>query len=117
MSKFASGGESDRRALARIATQRPGKVLSGVFAWDCVIRDVTKTGAKAQMLAGGMPPAQAQLVDLVAGQAHDVQIVWQKEREVGFRITATYDLRGLTPAAARTAKKIWAASQGRVFAS
>jgi hypothetical protein len=69
------------------------------------------------MLAGAAPPAKAQLVDLAAGLAHDVQMAWHKEREVGFKILKTHDLRGLTHASARTAKNIWAASQARISAS
>jgi hypothetical protein len=117
MSKYASGGEADRRGAPRVTTQRAGKVLCGVFAWDCIIRDVSNVGVRVQMLAGVSPPDTVQLVDLAAGLAHDVQIAWQKDREVGFKILQTHDLRGLTAASARTAKKIWAASQARASAS
>ena len=87
-------------SAVRIQTQRSGKVLCGLFAWDCVIRDLSSSGARVQMLASSAPPGQAQLVDLVAGLAHDVAVAWQRDREVGMRILKTYDLRGLTPAAA-----------------
>jgi len=117
MSKFAPGVETDRRQTPRIAMQRAGKVLGGTFAWDCVIRDMSENGLRVQMLAGVRPPARAQLVDLLDGVAWDVDTIWQKDREFGFRVIKTYDLRGLTPAAARLAKNIWAASQGRVSAS
>lgn len=101
--------EPDRRSGARLPTNRSGKVLCGAFAWDCVIRDLSSQGVKVQMLASAAPPAQAQLVDLVAGQAHEVLIAWQKEREVGMKIVRTYDLRGLAPASVSTAKRIWQA--------
>lgn len=111
MAKYASGVEQDRRNAVRIQTQRSGKVLCGAFAWDCVIRDLSSNGAKIQMLSNTAPPGQAQLVDLAAGLAHDVTIAWQRDREVGMRIVRTYDLRGLTPAAAGAAKRMWLASQ------
>lgn len=117
MSKYGSGAESERRTAPRLPTQRAGKVLGGTFAWDCVIRDISDQGLRVQMLSGVTPPPRAQLVDLIGGVAWDVQIAWQKDREIGFRILKTYDLRGLTPASARTAKNIWAASQGRASAS
>ncbi len=117
MSKYASGGEADRRGAPRVSTQRAGKLLCGAFAWDCIIRDVSDAGVRVQMLAGVAPPAKVQLVDLAAGLAHDVQLAWQKEREVGFRVLKTHDLRGLTHASARTAKNIWTASQARASAS
>ena len=117
MSKYASGGEGDRRGAPRVSTQRAGKLLCGSFAWDCVIRDLSNSGVRVQMLAGAAPPNRAQLVDLATGLAHDVQLAWQKEREVGFRILKTHDLRGVTPASTRTAKNIWAASQARTSAS
>ncbi|AVQ01107.1 pilus assembly protein PilZ [Caulobacter segnis] len=103
------GMDPDRRSGARLPTNRSGKILCGAFAWDCVIRDLSSQGAKVQMLASAAPPTQAQLVDLVAGQAHDVMVAWQKEREVGMRIVRTYDLRGLSPAAVGAAKRIWQA--------
>lgn len=111
MAKYAAGVEHDRRAAVRIQTQRSGKVLCGAFAWDCVIRDLSSHGARVQMLSNSAPPAQVQLVDLAAGLAHDVTVAWQRDREIGMKIVRTYDLRGLAPAAARTAKRIWLASQ------
>ena len=63
------------------------------------------------MLTRGAPTGQVQLVDLDAGLAHDVTVAWQREREIGMRIVRTYDLRGLAPAAAGTAKRIWQASR------
>ncbi|WP_454717743.1 PilZ domain-containing protein [Caulobacter segnis] len=110
MAKYASGVE-DRRTAVRIQTQRSGKVLCGAFAWDCVIRDLSSNGARVQMLSNNAPPGQVQLVDLAAGLAHDVTIAWQRDREIGMRIVRTYDLRGLTSAAAGTAKRIWLHSQ------
>jgi hypothetical protein len=114
MAKFASGVEQDRRTAVRIQTQRSGKVLCGAFAWDCVIRDLSSSGARVQMLSSSAPPGKVQLVDLAAGLAHDVTVAWQRERELGLRIVRTYDLRGLTPAAAGAAKRIWLASQSAV---
>lgn len=111
MAKHEPGGEHDRRTSVRLQTQRSGKILCGAFAWDCVIRDLSSQGARVQMLSRAAPPGQAQLVDLAAGLAHDVTVVWQRDREIGMRIVRTYDLRGLAPAAAGTAKRIWRASQ------
>ncbi len=114
MAKYASGVENDRRTAVRIQTQRSGKILCGAFAWDCVIRDLSSSGARVQMLSSSAPPGQVQLVDLAAGLAHDVTVAWQRDREIGMRIVRTYDLRGLTPAAAGAAKRIWRASQSDV---
>jgi len=97
--------------------QNPGKVLCGAFAWDCVIRDQSTTGLRIQMLSSATPPATVQLVDLIAGFAHDVKVVWQKDREFGLKTLGSHDLRGLAPASLQTAKRIWQASQGRVSAS
>ena len=114
MAKYASGGDQDRRTAVRIQTQRSGKILCGAFAWNCLIRDLSSSGARIQMLSGAAPPGQAQLVDLVAGLAHEVTVAWQRDREIGLRIAKTYDLRGLTPAVAGAAKRIWLASQSDV---
>jgi hypothetical protein len=79
-----------------------------------VIRDLSSSGARIQMLSSNAPPGRVQLVDLAAGLAHDVTVAWQRERELGLRIVKTYDLRGLAPAAAGMAKRIWQASQSDV---
>ena len=100
-----------------MAMQHPGKVLCGAFAWDCVVRDQSDTGLRIQMLSSATPPGSVQLVDLVSGYAHDVKVVWQKDREFGLKITGSHDLRGLAPASLQTAKRIWQASQRRVSAS
>jgi hypothetical protein len=97
--------------------QRPGKVLCGAFAWDCVVRDLSDTGLRIQMLSSATPPGSVQLVDLVSGYAHEVKVVWQKDREFGLKIVRSHDLRGLAPAALQTAKRIWQAGQRRVSAS
>ncbi len=117
MSKFDSDGAPDRRAGARTAMQHPAKVLCGAFAWDCVVRDQSDTGLRIQMLSSAIPPATVQLVDLVSGYAHDVKVVWQKDREFGLKILRSHDLRGLAPASLQTAKRIWQASAGRASAS
>jgi hypothetical protein len=117
MSRFGSGGAQDRRAGPRIAIQHPGKVLCGAFAWDCVIRDQSATGLRIQMLSSATPPGTIQLVDLVSGFAHDAKVIWQKDREFGVKIIGSHDLRGLAPASLQTARRMWQASQGRVWAS
>lgn len=66
------------------------------------------------MLTGGALTGKIQLVDLDAGLAHDVTVAWRRDREIGMRITRTYDLRGLAPAAAGMAKRIWQASRSDV---
>ena len=116
MSKFGSGGALDRRAGPRVPMQHAGKVLCSAFAWDCVIRDQSSTGLRIQMLSGATPPVSVQLVDLVTGFAHDVKVVWQKDREFGLKLLHSHDLRGLAPASVQTAKRMWQASQGRVGA-
>jgi hypothetical protein len=69
------------------------------------------------MLSSTIPPNSVQLVNLVSGYAHDVKVVWQKDREFGLKTLRSHDLRGLAPAALQTAKRIWQASQRRVSAS
>ncbi len=113
MSKFGSSA-LDRRGGPRATLQSAGKVLCGAFAWDCVIRDQSATGLRIQMLSSASPPDTIQLVDLVSGCAHDVTVVWRKDREFGLKILSSHDLRGLAPAALQTAKRIWQASQGRI---
>jgi len=117
MSKFGSDGAPDRRAGARTATQHPAKVLCGAFAWDCVVRDQSDSGLRIQMLSSATPPGNVQLVDLMSGYAHDVKVVWQKDREFGLKILRSHDLRGLAPASLQTAKRIWQAGQRRASAS
>jgi len=117
MSKFGSDGAPDRRVGVRTAMQHPAKVLCGAFAWDCIVRDQSDSGLRIQMLSSATPPGSIQLVDLVTGYAHDVKVVWRKDRELGLKILRSHDLRGLAPAALQTAKRIWQAGQRRASAS
>lgn len=117
MARFESASGSDRRAAPRLSTNRSGKVLCGAFAWDCVIKDMSDGGARVQMLSGSVPPATAQLVDLVGGFAHDARVAWRKDREIGLTFLRSHDLRGLAPANVQTAKRIWAAAQSQLSAS
>jgi hypothetical protein len=117
MSKFGSGGDLDRRAGARTAMQHPGKVLCGAFAWDCIVRDQSDSACASRCCPAPSPPGSVQLIDLVTGFAHDVKVVWQKDREFGLKTLRSHDLRGLAPASLQTAKRIWQAGQGRASAS
>ena len=117
MSKFGSDAALDRRIGPRTAMQHPAKVLCGAFAWDCVVRDQSDTGLRIQMMSSNIPPTSVQLVNLVSGYAHDVKVVWQKDREFGLKIVRSHDLRGLAPAALQMAKRIWQASQRNISAS
>ncbi|MBO9558462.1 MAG: PilZ domain-containing protein [Caulobacter sp.] len=116
MSRFGSDGTTDRRAGPRITMQNPAKVLCGAFAWDCTVRDQSDSGLRIQMLSSATPPSNVQLVDLVSGFAHDVKVVWQKDREFGLKILRSHDLRGLAPASLQTAKRIWQAGGRRATA-
>lgn len=75
---------SEERNAARQATKYQGRVvLPGRPDIDCIVRDVSATGARLQFRARTFLPRTFSLV--FEGQAHAVRVVWQSGLFAGVR--------------------------------
>jgi hypothetical protein len=102
----------DRRAAERIATSLRGKVFPGAF--DCVVADFSKLGARLRFV--GEPPAAARLTMVVwsSGVAFDATVRWRRGGEVGLQFASSRDLRRPAPPELAEIQVLWLNRRPRV---
>ena len=85
-----STGESprvDRRRSPRVRVFKKGKLIlpnhSSVL--DCMIRDVSGTGARLSCEGAGMVPGELQLMFHAVREVRRVEVVWRRHDELGVK--------------------------------
>lgn len=88
------------RQARRQRTLLRGKLAygSGAFSIDCVISDLSETGARVQIQAGATVPEQIYLVHLRTRTAYDSKVVWHRDNYVGLEFKTAHDLETETSA-------------------
>jgi len=96
----------DRRTYQRMPTTLRGKVFPG--AVDCVIRDMSRRGAKLGFT--GQPPQGDQFVVVIwtTGAALEATRRWSTSNEIGVHIHNRVDLRGTVAPHLAEVKAQWA---------
>ena len=86
-----------RKGTARRKTILGALVISrdGARVIDCMVRDLSDTGAKIRIVAGQAILPRHYLVVSKQPVAYDASIVWSKGSEVGVRFHATLKLEDL----------------------
>jgi hypothetical protein len=95
----------DRRAAERVATTLRGKVFPG--AYDCVIADFTKLGARLRfdaLLPGG---DHLTLVVWSSGVAFEAQVRWRRGLGIGVQFASSRDLRRPAPPHLAEIQALW----------
>jgi hypothetical protein len=81
-----SPGE-DRRYSPRVRVLKKGKLIlpnhSSVL--DCVIRDVSGTGARLSCESAGLLPGELELVFHAVREVRQVEVVWRRHDELGVK--------------------------------
>ena len=87
-----------------------GKVVFGLLAGrslDCVIRDLSPSGAKVR-LAGAEPlPKSVWLLDVCHGLAFQAQVVWSRDRDAGLKFTQTRILTDEQAPEFKAIRQLW----------
>jgi hypothetical protein len=102
----------DRRAAARIATTLRGKVFPGAF--DCVIADFTKKGARLRFDGPAPPGASFIVVVWSSGVAFEAHPRWRRTSELGVQFISSRDLRRPAPPYLEEAQAAWMKRRPRV---
>ena len=75
---------------------------------DCVIRNISDTGALVETTSPQLLPADLHLVQLKDGVVWDAKVVWRRGHQVGLELGARHDLRETTDKQLKALRRIWA---------
>src|ERR1051326_3262248 len=86
------------RKSRRTRTLLRGKLAygAGAFSIDCVISDLSETGARVQVQTGASIPERVYLVHLRARTAYEAKVMWRRDNFAGLEFTASHDLETAT---------------------
>ncbi len=99
----------ERRRAPRQRTLLGGKVVhsGGLFSMNCVLRNLSDTGARISLPPGAGAPDSFDLIDLKHGVAFACRVVWRQYPMVGVAFDSRDALdTGDTPRL-RTLKRLW----------
>ena len=101
----ASPQTLERRLAPRASVMRDGRVFrpDGLDA-SVLIVDVSDGGARLRQRGGERLPDLFVLADPRTFLAHQAQVVWRRDGELGLRLLRSQNLRGVVPSAFAAAK-------------
>jgi hypothetical protein len=76
---------SDKRYAPRKRILKAGKIDFGWGAIDCVVRNISETGASLEVESPVGIPDRFDLVILVDRSRQPARVVWRKEKRLGVR--------------------------------
>jgi hypothetical protein len=92
----------DERVVWRKRVLRGGKIVygeTGEFSLDCLIHDVSDSGARISLKPNEFIPTQFYLVDVQTGLAHEAVATWirvmKSVPQFGLKFNRTHELEGL----------------------
>ena len=103
---------AERRALTRLRTLQRGRICYGqrhAMSFDCVIRNLTASGAMLRVPANQAIPERFTLLHVAAGMAFEAKLSWRRGDDAGAEFLARKDLRGEVGEDYRALRNIWAA--------
>lgn len=89
-----AGAPEQRREHRYSLLIRPAKLVCSEGEFVCVLRDVSATGVSARLFHR-LPTIRECTLELQNGQSYQVERVWEREREAGFKFTGSIDLPSL----------------------
>jgi len=100
---------SDSRRSKRVRTFLQGKLFfgRGTFSVDCIIRNISPTGALLRVHAGTNIPDSVYLVDVARRTAFEASVKWRrKDGGIGLKFSAMHDLECPTTHELRQMRRI-----------
>src|SRR2546423_2808196 len=89
---------AERRDDLRQRTLLKGKIAysDGAFSMDCVIRDLSRTGARVAIAKGQSMPTRVFLLDMRTGVAYESVVAWIRAPQFGLRFVHQHNLQYVT---------------------
>jgi hypothetical protein len=105
----------DRRTSQRKQTCLPVKITynGGAYSFDCVILDISDSGACIEIPDGETLPKHVDLIDMKGGVAYASEVRWRARSQLGVLFTCVYPLNGQLPEEARFLERVWTGSSRR----
>jgi hypothetical protein len=106
--------EPVQRAVERRRNPRQRALLSAKLAsddaaqtLDCVIRNISPTGALIETTSPNMVPRELHLVQIRDGTAWDAEVIWRRGNLIGLALKDRHDLKTTTAKQLRALRAIW----------
>jgi hypothetical protein len=99
----------EQRGSARHRVLLSGKIVydAGAITLDCMIRDLSASGAKVRLAGAVALPAELYLIDLKSGVAYEGRVAWRRLPEIGLHFHASHKLSEASDPALAPLKRIW----------
>jgi hypothetical protein len=99
----------DHRVGRRVRTLLSGKIIigNGLMSPDCVIRDLSPSGARVRITRTIELPSSVELLVIKDGLLFDATVAWRRGNEAGLVFSGHHDLRGNIDPANRAARALW----------
>jgi hypothetical protein len=113
-----ASAEKSAAELRRSARQRTflgAKLVYGEEAYtvDCVVRDVSETGARVKLPAGQAVPDHLYLLEVRSGVAYESRVAWKRHPEIGLQFLRQYELADASTPHLKILKRLWLETQQR----
>ena len=98
--KNNSGSAGGKRRSTRRRAFFSGKIVhcDGSHSFDCVIRDISESGAKIEIKQSDIVPKRLFLLGSRTPTAFEAELVWRKGNLAGLRFLREHDLASSTDA-------------------
>ncbi|MDO9222385.1 MAG: PilZ domain-containing protein [Caulobacter sp.] len=99
----------DRRRAGRHRALLTGKLANedATTTIDCVIRNISDTGAMIETSTPHLIPNRLHLVQIKDGTAWDVEVIWRRGNRIGLTLGDRHDLRESTDRQLKALRAIW----------
>ncbi len=85
----------------------------GAFTVDCLVRDVSLTGARVKLPEGQAVPDQVYLVEIRSGIAYEARVAWKRHPEIGLEFVHQHGLAEASTPHLMILKRLWLETQQR----
>jgi hypothetical protein len=85
----------------------------GAFTVDCVVRDVSLTGARIKLPEGQAVPDSVFLVEMRSGIAYEARVAWKRHPEIGLEFIHQHGLAEASTPHMMILKRLWMETQQR----
>jgi hypothetical protein len=85
----------------------------GAFTIDCIVKDVSDTGARIKLPEGQAVPDQVYLVELRSGIAYEARVTWKRHPEIGLEFVHQHGLAEASTPHLMILKRLWIEAQQR----
>ncbi len=113
--KAGEGGSMDLRRAKRHRALLGGKLVygDGAFTVDCIVRDLSLTGARVSVPEGLGVPDLVYFLELRSATAYEARVIWKRYPLLGLEFIERYDIEHPTNPSMVTLKRLWTEGQQR----